>query len=221
MRPVGRPRSAHRHATGDTREEILGAAADLFGTNGYTATSTGSIAQAVGLRQGSLFYYYPSKEAILTELLDRTVRPTLDLTRRLDEAELGPESTLWVLAERDVTNLCSGPHNLGVLQLLPEAHAAQFAWFWRRRQRLFDFYRRQIREGSDAGLFPAASRSSAPDLVFGLVESVITARPSVRRDRTIGAGVADTVLRMLGMPPGQLRRARRRGILFEEQDRGN
>jgi AcrR family transcriptional regulator len=220
MRPVGRPRSAHRHTTGDTREEILAAAANLFGTNGYTATSTGAIARAVGLRQASLFYYYPSKEAILTELLDRTVRPTLDLTRRLDEAELGPESALWVLAERDVTNLCSGSHNLGVLQLLPESHAAQFAWFWRRRQRLFDFYRRQIRQGSDAGLFPAASRSS-PDLVFGLVESVITARPSVRRDRSIGASVADTVLRMLGVPPGQLRRARHRGILFEEQDRGS
>jgi AcrR family transcriptional regulator len=221
MRPVGRPRSAHRQPTGDTREEILGAAADLFGTNGYTATSTGTIAQAVGLRQGSLFYYYPSKEAILTELLDRTVRPTLDLTRRLDEAELGPESTLWVLAERDVSNLCSGSHNLGVLQFLPESHAAQFAWFWRRRQRLFNFYRRQIRDGSDVGVFPAASRSSSPDLVFGLVESVITARPSVRKDGTIGASVADAALRMLGVPPGQLRGARRQGIRFEDQDRGN
>jgi AcrR family transcriptional regulator len=218
MRPVGRPRSAHRQATGDPREEILGAAADLFGTHGYTATSTGAIAQAVGLRQASLFYYYPNKEAILTELLDRTVRPTLALTRRLDEAELGPESTLWVLAERDVTNLCSGSHNLGALQLLPESHAVQFAWFWRRRQRLFDFYRRQIREGSDAGIFPAGTSSSAPDLVFGLVESVITARPSVRRDRTVGAGVADAALRMLGVPPAQLHRARRRGILFEEAD---
>ncbi|HEX3841361.1 MAG TPA: TetR/AcrR family transcriptional regulator [Acidimicrobiales bacterium] len=220
MNSVGRPRLARRHSTGDPRQEILGAAADLFSSGGYTATSTGAIAEAVGLRQASLFYYYPSKEAILTELLDRTVRPTLALTRRLSEAELGPESTLWVLAERDVANLCSGSHNLGALQLLPEAHGEQFSWFWRRRHRLFEFYRRQVQLGTAAGRFPAGDLPSAPDLVFGLVESVITARPSVRRDRAVGANVADAALRLLGVPFAPLRQARRRGILFEEQDVG-
>jgi AcrR family transcriptional regulator len=220
MNPVGRPRFANQHSSGDPRQEILAAAADLFSTGGYTATSTGAIAEAVGLRQASLFYYYPSKEAILTELLDRTVRPTLALTRRLGEAELGPESTLWVLAERDVANLCSGSHNLGALQLLPEAHGAQFAWFWRRRHRLFDFYRHQILEGAAAGRFPAGDLPAAPDLVFGLVESVITARPSVRRDRAVGANLADAALRLLGVSPTQLRLARRRGLHFEQQDTG-
>jgi AcrR family transcriptional regulator len=215
MTPVGRPR-AEPHSSGvDPREEILAAAADLFGTAGYTATSTRAIADAVGLRQASLFHYYPRKEAILGELLDRTVRPTLDLTRRLAEAQLGPAATLWVLAERDATNLCLRPHNLGALQLLPEAHAAQFGWFWRRRQRLFTFYRLQIREGTEAGVFPAGGLKSAADLVFGLVESVITARPSVRADRAVPASVADAALRVLGVPPAQLRQAQQRGLLFE------
>jgi AcrR family transcriptional regulator len=219
MTPVGRPRASPRTSTGDPREEILTAAAELFCTAGYTATSTRSIAQAVGLRQASLFHYYPRKEEILAELLDRTVRPTLDLTRRLDQAEIGPEATLWVLVECDVTNLCSGPHNLGALQLLPEARATQFAWFWSRRQSLFDFYRRQVRLGADTGLFPFGSLPLASDLVFGLVESVITARPSVRVDPGVSAAMADSALNLLGVPPARVRRAQRNGIHFLEQDR--
>jgi AcrR family transcriptional regulator len=218
MSPVGRPRADPRASTADPQEEILMAAANLFASVGYTAASTRIIAEAVGLRQASLFHYYPRKEAILAELLDRTVRPALELTRRLEHAAVGPEATLWVLAERDVRNLCTGSHNLGILQLLPEARADQFAWFWRRRQRLFAFYRRQIRAGAAAGLFPAGTGPTAADLVFGLVESVITAKPAVRADPQIPAEVADASLRLLGVPQVRLDRARRRALAFIEHD---
>ena len=218
MSPVGRPRADPRSSTADPQEEILQAAAELFASEGYTATSTRTIAQAVGLRQASLFHYYPRKETILAELLDRTLRPTLDMSRRLEQADLGPEATLWVLAERDVGNLCAGPHNLGALQLLPEARGDQFAWFWRRRQRLSSFYRRAIRAGVEADVFPAGAGPTAPDLVFGLVESVITAKAVVRADPTTPAQIADAALRMLGVPPNRLERARSVAARFIEHD---
>jgi AcrR family transcriptional regulator len=218
MSPVGRPRADPRSSTVDPQEEILQAAAELFASDGYTATSTRAIAQAVGLRQASLFHYYPRKEAILAELLDRTLRPPLEMSRRLEQADLGPEATLWVLAERDVSNLCAGTHNLGALQLLPEARADQFAWFWRRRQRLFSFYRRAIRDGVQSDLFPAGAGSTAPELVFGLVESVITAKPVVRADPRTPSQIADGALRMLGVPPARLERARSTAVRFLEQN---
>ena len=216
MGTVGRPRADPRTSTADPQEEILDAAADLFARVGYTAASTRAIAESVGLRQASLFHYYPRKEAILAELLDRTVRPTLDLTRRLEAAFLGPEATLWALAEQDVTNLCRGPNNLGALQLLPEARAEQFAWFWRRRDRLFAFYRRQIRTGTEAGVFPAGDSATAADLVFGLVESVITARPPVRKDPGPREGGRRRAA-LLGVPPARLERARTRARGFLEE----
>jgi AcrR family transcriptional regulator len=216
MGTVGRPRADPRISTADPQEEILQAAADLFATVGYTAASTRAIAEAVGLRQASLFHYYPRKESILSELLDRTVRPTLELTRRLDAAALGPEATLWALVERDVSNLCRGPNNLGALQLLPEARAEQFAWFWRRRDRLFGFYRRQVRAGLGAGVFGSVDPSTAADLVFGLVESTITARPVVRNDPVMPDRVADAALRVLGVPATRVNRARIRGRQFLE-----
>ena len=83
IRPVGRPRATPGHASEDVAEEILMAAAELFAEHGFTATPTRAIADAVGLRQASLFHYFARKEDMLIELLDRTVRPTLDVVHRL------------------------------------------------------------------------------------------------------------------------------------------
>jgi AcrR family transcriptional regulator len=218
MSSVGRPRANPRSSTAEPQEEILQAAAKLFTSEGYTATSTRAIAQAVGLRQASLFHYYPRKEAILSELLDRTLRPTLEMGRRLEQADLGAEATLWLLAKRDVENLCTGPHNLGALQLLPEARGEQFAWFWRRRRQLLSFYRRTVQAGVEAGLFPEGDRPTMTDLVFGLVESVITAPPELRADPVTPAQVADAALRMLGVPPANLERASTSALRFLEDE---
>ncbi len=209
-RTVGRPRAVPNLSGGAPREEILDAAAVLFSTVGYTATSTRSIAQVVGLRQASLFHYFPRKEAILTELLDRTVRPTLDVVRQLKAAGLGPETNLWILVRSDVELLCRGPYNRGALLLLPEARGSQFDRFWRRRHRLFLFYRRQVLDGIDRGAFPAGIATISPDLVFSFVESVIIARPVVRSNPSTPVTLADAALRILGATTATIRTAQRR-----------
>ena len=51
------------------RDEILDAAGELFTTLGYTGTSTRTIAEAVGIRQASLYHYFKTKDDILCALL--------------------------------------------------------------------------------------------------------------------------------------------------------
>jgi AcrR family transcriptional regulator len=52
--------------TQPTREnEIIDAAARVFAERGYHGTSTQAIADVLGMRQASLYYYFPSKEAAL------------------------------------------------------------------------------------------------------------------------------------------------------------
>jgi TetR/AcrR family transcriptional regulator, cholesterol catabolism regulator len=46
-------------------EEIVDAAAHVFAERGYHGTSTQAIADTLGMRQASLYYYFPSKEAAL------------------------------------------------------------------------------------------------------------------------------------------------------------
>ena len=52
---------------GGRRDEVLEAAAALFATKGYAATSIRDIAQQVGLMSGSLYYHFESKEEILLD----------------------------------------------------------------------------------------------------------------------------------------------------------
>ncbi len=71
---AGRPRLKTRTRPGATaREEILDAAAELFTTRGFTGTSTRMIADAVGIRQASMYHHFATKDDILAALLLDTV----------------------------------------------------------------------------------------------------------------------------------------------------
>jgi AcrR family transcriptional regulator len=51
-----------------TRQRILDAARQLFAANDFDASTTRAIADAAGIATGTLFNYFPSKEAILASL---------------------------------------------------------------------------------------------------------------------------------------------------------
>ena len=60
--------TAEQKAT--TRQRILDVAAKLFRTRGYDATTTRDIAVAAEIAAGTLFNYFPTKEAIVSSLVD-------------------------------------------------------------------------------------------------------------------------------------------------------
>lgn len=79
LAPRRRPRQARAQATAAA---ILEAAARVFAAHGYAAGTTNRIAERAGVSVGSLYEYWPNKDAILAALLER----------HLDEARgvLGP-----------------------------------------------------------------------------------------------------------------------------------
>ena len=66
--PRKRPRQDRSEATVDA---ILEAAAREFASEGYEAATTNKIAEAAGTSVGSLYQYFPSKDAIAVELARR------------------------------------------------------------------------------------------------------------------------------------------------------
>ena len=54
---------------GNTKQEILEAALELFSVQGFEATSISQIASAVGIRKASLYSHFESKQAILDALV--------------------------------------------------------------------------------------------------------------------------------------------------------
>lgn len=66
-----RPRKAPRQRrAAETRARILDAARATFEEHGYAHGTTNRIAVAAGLSVGSLYQYFPNKDAILVELVD-------------------------------------------------------------------------------------------------------------------------------------------------------
>ncbi|MBO5598278.1 MAG: TetR/AcrR family transcriptional regulator, partial [Oribacterium sp.] len=59
---------------GNTRDEILDVALDLFSVNGYEATSISQIADAVGIRKASLYSHFASKQDILDNVVDSVLK---------------------------------------------------------------------------------------------------------------------------------------------------
>lgn len=62
----------------ETVEAILEAAVELFSTKGYARTSTNHLAVRAGVSVGSLYQYFPNKDAILTALLARHLEAVHD-----------------------------------------------------------------------------------------------------------------------------------------------
>ncbi|WP_253345084.1 TetR/AcrR family transcriptional regulator [Sphingobium sp. OAS761] len=66
-----------------TRQRILEVTSDLFRRNGYQATSMRDIATALGMKSGSLYYHYDSKEALLAAILNDNIDATLASLRQI------------------------------------------------------------------------------------------------------------------------------------------
>ncbi len=169
----GRPRLERPRRPGRTaREEILDAAAELFTDLGYASTTTRRIADAVGVRQASLYHHFATKDEILDALLAGTVDEPLQVAAAL-LAESGPASSrLHALIVSDARHLCGGRWNLGALYLLPEVRLERFEGFRSKRAELRNRYRTLAQQV----IAECDGPDDAGDLPFRLVESVINLR---------------------------------------------
>ncbi|MET8425353.1 helix-turn-helix domain-containing protein [Nocardia sp. NPDC004860] len=203
----GRPRLEPRRRAGQTpRAEILDAAAELFTSHGYGNTSTRAVADAVGIRQASLYHHFAAKDDILDALLAETVTTPLELASVLAGRTEPAAVRLYALAWYDVSQLCASRWNLGALYLLPELRSERFARFRERRDELRGHYETLsaaviAEAGSVIAAAGAGAVAGAELLPFRLVESVI----NMRSDEGAAPEYAeqlipDAILRLLCWP---------------------
>ena len=200
----GRPRHIEPlddHLT--PREQILGAAARLFTRQGFAATSTRMIAEEVGIRQASLYYHFTGKDDILGELLERTVRPTLDSLDKLDQQSATPEARLYMLALRDARVLAELDHNIGTLPTHPDVtNTDVYQEYEAARQQLRAAYGRLGIACASEVVISTVTQHQLGWMIFQQVEGVVRARAEdggkVVPERDLRA-VAATCLRICGV----------------------
>jgi AcrR family transcriptional regulator len=161
----------------DTRERILRSAAALLAKRGFHGTSTREVADVVGIRQPSLFHHFPSKHAILAELLDRDLGQSLERIRRYraSGAGAGAATCLYAHLIEDAAALIRFPfdarglYNDAVLE--EEPLASQRA----QREDLHREFRDLVVQGQASGEFRDVDPDFAQQAITGVVMTTISA----------------------------------------------
>jgi AcrR family transcriptional regulator len=77
--------AAPKHDPAQTREQIRYAAAHLMRDQGYATTTLRQIADATGIKAGSIYYHFASKDDILLDVLETGMKMVTDSVKgRLD-----------------------------------------------------------------------------------------------------------------------------------------
>jgi AcrR family transcriptional regulator len=169
-----------------TVERILDAATRIFHEQGYAGATTNDIADEAGVSVGSLYQYFPNKDALLFALTQRHIETTTtglsELLSKLS-AELGFDVIL-----RTVLNFLVAQHDFDELHLLvmheaPRTHEINVE---------LDRAKSQFVELTDQLLIRRVNDSSQRALIARMVVA------------TIDASVHDVILRQ---PNGRTRKA--------------
>lgn len=136
-----------------TRETILGAAMEVFSTQGFRSTSLAEIAERSGLDQSSIFYYFPSKTELLLAVMHERDRQADELLEAMAPRTLREiPKRLLELATRNATTP-------GVIELYTVLAAESLtpdhplsAYFRDRTKRVREGFRGWFRSMADEGL---------------------------------------------------------------------
>ena len=112
------PATTNRHASRSTpsgsgkddrptSDRILDAAEALFAARGFSGTSVRDIANEVGLNPASLYNHFDNKEALYEAVLERGVRPLVDLLERAAENDTVEPGAI---IEAVMNHLATTPH---------------------------------------------------------------------------------------------------------------
>jgi len=172
-----------------TRERILDAAVELFGRQGFRATSVGEIEEAAGLvpRRGALYKHFASKEALLEAAVERRGRAVDELEELIGTPVGDPRDEVHVLGRIAFREI---GRDQAVLRIVMREGDN----FPELRDRFHERIVRRGHEQAEARLLLLAERAGASDVDVHALAAILLAS-------VINYRVLDT---LFGRPPGDL-----------------
>ncbi|WP_198939480.1 MULTISPECIES: TetR/AcrR family transcriptional regulator [Pseudofrankia] len=186
------------------KAQILKAAGDLFERRADQEASMEAIAQHVGIRKASLYYYFRSKDELLGQMQQEMIEPVINAHQsRLGEGTLDPRGLLLAM----MTDLVS----------LMETHPGHMRVYFERNRELPEVIRSKIAEQADRyrgmlvdvlnrGVAEGAFAVPAPNLtalaILGMCGSTYQwYRPGGKRTAPeIAQYFYDTIMNGIGIP---------------------
>ena len=163
--------------------ELLDAALALFVEKGYAATRVDEVAARAGVSKGTLFLYFPSKEALFKAVVhDNAGRPLADAQREVAEYA-GPTAELVHEFIRRWWTQYGGTPAAGLTKLIV-SEASNFpdlARYYQAEvvQPSHDLVRRIVQRGIDRGEFRPVDVAAAAHLIVAPLAQLVTWRFSL------------------------------------------
>jgi AcrR family transcriptional regulator len=204
------------------RAELLDRAAGLFLRHGYENVSLNDLIADAGVSKGAFYHWFPSKDALVATLAERSAREAFASSEDALAACGGDalERLNAVLrAGFDANMAMSGPEQLAAMvSLLRPDNAHLYGRILAVEQELYrPLLTQLISEGVDDGFFDTFDPEGVADMIYGLaartnsnIVDVLDAADEAARDRAIDAlatrfrlhGLA--VDRILALPDGSI-----------------
>ncbi len=182
-----------------TRQAVLDAAARLFARQGYAGTNLSDIAAEAGIKTGSLYYHFASKDELVTEVLHFGTAHSHEHARAAVDALAARAPAVERLRAAIEAHLDSlhhlGDYALAGLRIVEQApqpiRRNQYA-----NQRRYGEYWQTLLEGARSeGALPAGVDLLALRLfLFDAMNGTVTWPASARRST---AELADTLMRVV------------------------
>lgn len=140
-------------------QEILRAAAELFGERGYEGVNLEDVAERLDVTKGSLYYYFASKDELVTAAIETLGKEWTERLERLPEAQDGSAGHRLRALIREHVDIAVREYP-GVLRLYlvprdwPEPQRVRIEALRRQHNALF---RRVVEEGVASGEFTVTS----------------------------------------------------------------
>ncbi len=109
-----------------TRDRLRAAAAELFAERGYVGASMTGIAKKLGLRKPSLYNYYPSKEDLFLELLERSLKAWSEASGSALQEAGTFEERLRIHLGKTVAFAAGNPHAMALCRLAVAQVSGEF-----------------------------------------------------------------------------------------------
>jgi AcrR family transcriptional regulator len=152
------------------RTEILRTAARIFHDRGFDATSVSDIARSLDMTKAGLYHYFPSKEALLFEIMTFGSERVYEEVMVPAHAIADPEERLWKIVVRHA-QISTRAHG-AVAQLIDEARALPPVARKRIKQfnrAYFDLIRGTLRELDAQGRLRDVDPTVAAFSVIGMI----------------------------------------------------
>lgn len=167
-------------------EALLEAAARVFVEHGYAKATTNRIAAAAGVSVGSLYQYFPSKDALAVELLRRYREGLVALvTSRLAGVDRRsfPETVRRLLGELvRAENINPALHRVLIEQVLRTQARREMLGF---EERLEAALASALRAAETPVRDPDLSAFLLVRVVLGVVQSVVVDRPRYKSEALV------------------------------------